>query len=81
MTDWDKLDEIKMSRGFTDTSLSIATGHSHGWLHNKRKRNADFTSTEMTSLCIALNLDSAGRDGVFFANNVDLKSTSREETA
>ncbi len=79
MTNWDKLYTAMSNAGMTATTLSKACGYSHSWLHNKRKRNADFTSTEITSICTVLGVDFSGREDIFFANNVDLQST--EETA
>lgn len=75
MTNWIKLDELILSSKTNYTELSKACGFSHSWLHNKRRRNADFTATEITAICSVLGIDKEGRESIFFADNVDCKST------
>ncbi len=75
MTNWEELDIALKASGHTDTSISIATGHSHGWMHSKRKRKADFNSSEITSLCKEMKVSTFKREEIFFAANVDFKST------
>lgn len=75
MTDWIKLNEVIVSAKTNDTELSKACGFSHSWIHNKRRRKADFTASEITAICSALGIDKDGREDIFFANDVDCKST------
>ena len=51
-------------------------------LARKIKNENDFTSTEILKLCDLLDIKSLReKDTIFFAKNVDLKSTKREQEA
>lgn len=71
MTDWGKLDKAVAAAGYTDSTVSKAIGHSHGWLHIKRKRGNDLNSGDISKLCKVLNIDNDEREEIFFANNVE----------
>ena len=71
MTNWNLFSKIIKDAGFTESSLSIAVGRSHGWLHLKRLRGNDFTNGDISKMCEVLNMDFSSREAVFFARNVD----------
>ena len=65
MTKWELLYEEMAKRGFTERSMSLAIGHSHGWLHIARKRNADLKMNDVEKMCTVLNLDVKRRYEIF----------------
>lgn len=71
MTNWKLLYDSMKKSGYSERTLSVAAGRSHSWLHNLRKRNAEFRSSDVQKLCELLHFEDAQRTAVFFAANVD----------
>lgn len=71
MTNWELLYKSMKDSGYSERTLSVAAGRSHSWLHNLRKRNAEFRSSDVQKLCELLNFEDTQRTAVFFATNVE----------
>ncbi len=71
MTNWELLYESMKVNGYSERTLSIAAGRSHGWLHNIRKRNAEFKASDIQKLCELLRFEDVQREAVFFASCVE----------
>lgn len=71
LTNWDLLYESMKACGYSERTLSVAAGRSHSWLHNLRKRNAEFRSSDVQKLCELLKFEDTRRTEVFFAADVE----------
>lgn len=71
MTNWNLLYKLMKEQGYSERTLSVAAGRSHGWLHNIRKRNAEFRTSDVQKLCELLGFEEAQRQAVFFAACVE----------
>ncbi len=71
MTNWELLYKSMKENGFSERTLSIAAGRSHSWLHNIRKRNAEFKAGDIQKICDLLKFEDTQRQAVFFAACVD----------
>lgn len=71
MTNWNLLYAKMKEKGFSERTLSIAVGRSHSWLHNIRKRNAEFKANDVQKLCELLNFEESQRKEIFFAACVE----------
>lgn len=71
MTNWELLYESMKACGYSERTLSAAAGRSHSWLHNLRKRNAEFRASDVQKLCELLKFEDTQRAAVFFASRVE----------
>ena len=71
MTNWELLYKSMKACGYSERTLSVAAGRSHSWLHNLRKRNAEFRSSDVQKLCELLGFEDKQRTAVFFATCVE----------
>lgn len=76
MTNTHELKVIMYDRKITIKKLAEIIGVSTTTLSYKINNDREFTSSEIVSIQKALNLSNEQRNMIFFADNVDLKSTS-----
>lgn len=75
MTDALELDYAIKKAGLDRPKVAKILGISLMALFNKIHNRSEFKASEIASLKQALNLTNEQRDRIFFANNVDVKST------
>lgn len=76
MTNTLEFKSIMVKRGLTLKKLSNLIGISNTTLSYKINNKREFTSSEIKALQEVLNLNEEEREIIFFAEKVDLKSTS-----
>lgn len=75
MTDTIELKSILVKKGLTLKKLSTIIGISTTTLSYKINNKREFSSSEIAAMQEVLDLTKEERDRIFFAKDVDLKST------
>lgn len=75
MTDTKLLQKCIQDTGVKKVYLEHKLGLSHQGFYNKLVGKSEFTVKEITILCELLNINRSLREKIFFATNVDEKST------
>lgn len=76
MTDTDLLWKLIDEKGFKRLAVGEAIGASYQCFLNKIRNESEFTATEIQRLCAFLGITSLEeKERIFFAENVDSKST------
>lgn len=78
MTDVQLLRKKMKDSGMTITSIAVKSGISRETLYNRMNKTPDFRASEIVALTQTLNLSKKERDGIFFNQNVELKSTKEK---
>lgn len=78
MTDALELDYAIRKAGFNRPRVARVLGISMMALFNKIHNRTEFKASEIATLKQVLNLSNEQRDKIFFAHNVDSKSTKEE---
>jgi DNA-binding XRE family transcriptional regulator len=75
MTDSNKLKAIFVEAGKKQSDVAKMLGISLTCLNNKILNKVEFKATEIQKLCDAFNIKE--KEAIFFANNVEYKSTNK----
>lgn len=68
MTDLELLKKVIDNSGITMVALAEKSNIKRETLYNRLKGIGEFTASEITGLSEALNLNTEGRDSIFFAH-------------
>lgn len=76
MTNSDKLSDEITDSGITITAIARKIGITREGFYKKLNNETEFKASEISALQKILNLSNEKRDEIFFAKDVELKSTT-----